>query len=41
MSIPYHLVYGFSNCGKRTTTGTPTIVYWYAALIKKSKYKKE
>jgi hypothetical protein len=35
-----HLKHGFSNCGTRTTTGTPTIVYWYAALIKKSKYKK-
>jgi hypothetical protein len=34
------LRHGFSNCGTRTTTGTPTTVYWYAALIKESKYKK-
>jgi hypothetical protein len=29
-----HLEYVFSNCGRRTTTYTPTIVYWYTALIK-------
>jgi hypothetical protein len=26
------LEHGFSNCGTRTATGTPTIVYWYATL---------
>ena len=30
---------GFSNCELRVTTDTPTIVYWYAAVIKQSKYK--
>jgi hypothetical protein len=39
-SLIYHPGHGFSNCGTRTITRTPTIVYWYAALIKKSKYKK-
>jgi hypothetical protein len=29
-----HTGYGFSNCGKHTATGTPTIVYWCMALIK-------
>jgi len=29
------LHHGFSDRGMRTTTGTPTIVYWYAAFIKK------
>jgi hypothetical protein len=33
--LKYILEHGFSNCGTRTTTGTPTIVYWYAALIKR------
>jgi hypothetical protein len=28
------VVYGFSSCGAHTIAGTPTIVYWYAALIK-------
>jgi len=31
---------GFSNCGMRTTTGTLTAVYWYAALILKTGIKK-
>jgi hypothetical protein len=37
----YLLERGFSNGGTRTTTGKPTIIYWYTALIKKSKYKKK
>jgi hypothetical protein len=35
------LDHGFSNCGTRTTTGTQTIVYWYAALIKNLNIKKD
>ena len=35
---PHH---SFSNCGRRTTTGMPTVVYGYAALIKKMEYKKD
>jgi hypothetical protein len=33
------LGHGFANCGTCTTTGMPTIVYLYAALIKISKYE--
>ena len=29
----------FSNSGMHTTTGTPTTVYWYAALIKNPNIK--
>jgi hypothetical protein len=28
------LYHAFSNCDIRTTTGTPAILYWLAALIK-------
>jgi len=31
------LVQSFSHYGTHTTTGTPTTVYWYAALIQKIK----
>jgi hypothetical protein len=31
--------HGFSNCGTRTTTGTPAIVYLYADLIKNRNIK--
>ena len=31
----------FWNCGMPTTASTPTIIYWYAALIKKLQYKGE
>ena len=33
--IYYLLLHGFLNYSKHATTGTTTIVYWYAALIKK------
>jgi hypothetical protein len=26
---------GFSNCGKRTTSGTPATVQWYTGLVRK------
>jgi len=29
------------NCGSRSTTGVPSIVYSYAAIIQQSKHKKE
>jgi cAMP phosphodiesterase len=32
MNVTYTTV--FSNCGMNTTTGMPTTVYWYVALIK-------
>jgi len=32
--------HGFSNGGMHTTAITLTILFWYAALIKKMKYKK-
>jgi hypothetical protein len=35
---PHHT---FSNCGRRTTTGMPTIVYQYAALIIKWNIKRK
>jgi hypothetical protein len=31
---------GVSNCGTCTTTGIPTIVHWYTALIKSKNTKK-
>jgi hypothetical protein len=37
VSYRHSLHHGFSNCGTRTTTSTPTIVYWYAAVIKKNR----
>jgi hypothetical protein len=32
--INYGVEHGFSKCGTRTTTDTPTINNWHAALIK-------
>lgn len=29
----------FAKCAMRTTNGTPTLVYWYAALIKNQNIK--
>jgi hypothetical protein len=34
------LVQGLSNCGTRTTSGTPATVQWFTGLEEKSKYKK-
>jgi hypothetical protein len=33
--------HGFSNSGASATTGTPTTVYWYAALLKKPKFEEK
>jgi hypothetical protein len=33
------LEHGISNCGKRTTVGTPTTVYWYSSFIKNLRTK--
>jgi hypothetical protein len=32
------LVQGLSNCGTRTTSGTPATVQWFTGLEEKSKY---
>jgi hypothetical protein len=34
LSVLIAVQFGFSNCGTRTATNTPTILYWYAALRK-------
>jgi hypothetical protein len=33
------LEHGLSNCGTYTTTGMPSIVYWYVALTKNQNIK--
>jgi hypothetical protein len=30
-----NIVQGCSNCGKRTTSGTPDTVQWYTSLVRK------
>jgi hypothetical protein len=39
--VLFSLELGFLNCGTRTTTGTLTVDYWYAVLIKNRNMKKD